>query len=369
MTGFFRVDGFYILHNLVISLFHDTFHNFQDVESAGMNLPGTSSVDDKATRRSIYKNFKKYAEVVAEINHDDTLPFTTEINRFSVEPLSDLERHFGLNNSNSEEEIDFTDLPEETEIERRSVEELPESVDWRDTLFPPEHQDRCGSCWSFSSVSSVEAAYYRATGEKKKFSYQELVDCVFERKRYGNGCTGASISTGILFIVRSRHLAGREDYTYVAKDGLCKQRTTPNRLTNVALRRLYRVPKTATGLMSAVVEGVVSVGVKAGRSLLAYKSGIYYDPYTCKSTSYPNHAVNLVGYGEEAGKKYWLVRNSWGADWGEKGYYRLSRDHNNHCKIHETALRLDLRCLNKEKCEEQKRANQEKQNSDNNLVE
>jgi C1A family cysteine protease len=325
-----------------------------------VNLPG-SERDDKATRRSIFKNFKKYAEVVAEINSDNKLPFTATINRFSVEPQSDLNRHFGLNNSNSDDDINFEDLPEDTGIERREAMDLPESVDWRNTMFPPEHQDRCGSCWSFSSVSSVESAYYRATGQRKKFSYQELVDCVFEKKRFGNGCTGASITTGLLFVIRSKHLASRNDYTYVAKDGLCKQNEMPNALVNVALKRLYRVPKTEEGLQQAVLIGVVSVGIKGGRSLLAYKSGIYYDPRLCKATSYPNHAVNLVGYGEEGGRKYWLIRNSWGTDWGEDGYYRMTRDHVNHCKIHETALRLDLRCLDREKCEEQKRANQEKQ--------
>lgn len=41
-----------------------------------------------------------------------------------------------------------------------------------------------------------------------------------------------------------------------------------------------------------------------------------------------NHAVNVVGYGTDAATKqnYWLMRNSWGANWGEKGYFRLLRD-------------------------------------------
>ena len=112
--------------------------------------------------------------------------------------------------------------------------------------------------------------------------------------------------------------------------------------------------------MQAVQVGVVSVGVKGGRSLLAYKSGIYYDRYLCRATSYPNHAVNLVGYGEEGGQKYWLIRNSWGKDWGEGGYYRMTRDHENHCKIQETVYKLSLRCINKKKCEEQKKLNQKK---------
>ena len=310
---------------------------------------------NKSVRKSIFKNFKKYAELADEINNDDSIPFTVELNKFSIEPLDDLQLHFGLNNSNfNDEDLDYSELPEDRGLVKRQAVELPESVDWRDTMSDPEHQDKCGSCWSFSAVSSIESAYFRATGLKKKFSYQELVDCVFEKKSYGNGCTGAPITTGLLFVMRSKHLASRCDYAYVGKDGLCRQTTTSNSLTNVALKRLYRVPQTDAALQQAVVQGVVSVGIKGGRSLLAYKSGIYYDPSLCRATSHPDHAVNLVGYGEEGGQKYWLIRNSWGTDWGEGGYYRMTRDHENHCKIHQSAVRLDLRCLDNKECQDQK---------------
>lgn len=49
-----------------------------------------------------------------------------------------------------------------------------------------------------------------------------------------------------------------------------------------------------------------------------------------------DHGVVVVGYGSEHGEDYWIVRNSWGTDWGEEGYFRLRRnvaDHGGKCGV------------------------------------
>jgi len=62
-------------------------------------------------------------------------------------------------------------------------------------------------------------------------------------------------------------------------------------------------------------------------------TGVYYDPH-CDSYRL-NHAVLVVGYGTYgySGKEYWLVKNSWGTSWGEKGYIQMARNRNNSCGI------------------------------------
>ena len=89
-------------------------------------------------------------------------------------------------------------------------------------------------------------------------------------------------------------------------------------------------------LKNALIKGPVTVGIHIVNSLFAYKTGIYYDAdCTPKNPSYQGgHAVIAVGFGTDPSEgDYWIVRNSWGPDWGIKGYILMARNRGNLCSI------------------------------------
>ena len=137
-----------------------------------------------------FQEFKKFRQTVERINSDSTLPFTAEMNRFSVERNDQPWQFKGLNITSDDDDIkvDWGDSSmDEGELgvnQELGSDLLPDHVDWREDLTPIRHQGYCGSCWAFSTVATMEWAYYTATGIRKIFSEQALVDWLVHTYTY-----------------------------------------------------------------------------------------------------------------------------------------------------------------------------------------
>lgn len=91
---------------------------------------------------------------------------------------------------------------------------------------------------------------------------------------------------------------------------------------------------TTADMEKLVCQGAVSVSIRINDCIKNYQSGIIYDGENstcgCSSIGGTNHAVALVGFGTDPEntecQNYWLVKNSWGTEWGEGGFFRLCRD-------------------------------------------
>lgn len=83
----------------------------------------------------------------------------------------------------------------------------------------------------------------------------------------------------------------------------------------------------------------MQTGYTVYEDFYSYAGGVYQHIY---GNSVGGHAVAFIGYGEENGVKYWIIRNSWGPEWGEKGFFRILRG-SNECGIEEECLLVEVK--------------------------
>ncbi|XP_054462445.1 cathepsin S-like [Anoplopoma fimbria] len=207
---------------------------------------------------------------------------------------------------------------------------LPLSMDWRDEGLVTEvkMQGSCGSCWAFSAVGALEGQLKKSTGVLISLSPQNLVDCSV---KYGNhGCNGGFMSNAFQYVIKNQGIDSEADYPYVGMRGRCKY-NKQQRAANCS-GYAFLPEGNEFALRDALASiGPISVAIDASRPKFAfYRHGVYRD-HTC--THNVNHGVLAVGYGTERLHDYWLIKNSWGENYGDEGYIKMARNRHNQCGI------------------------------------
>ncbi|CAF1256586.1 unnamed protein product [Adineta ricciae] len=247
-----------------------------------------------------------------------------KINKFKDKIKKKLRPGKGRNDSNTFDGSDRS--TRRTTTKRVSA----SKIDYRPYMNPIVNQGQCGSCYAFSVTAAIEGTYALKTGRRIQLSQQQIVDC-----SANYGCSGGFFETTFQYIKQNGGLESDASYPYVGTQQSCYARsanmgsiqgfgTTPHDDEEEMKRALITYGPLAAGIC---ITGDLQF---YGSSEQAGASDIIDIPSCSKAI---NHAITIVGFGTDIGKDYWLVRNSWGENWGLNGYFKIARNKNSMCGI------------------------------------
>ncbi|KAG8057769.1 hypothetical protein GUJ93_ZPchr0002g23928 [Zizania palustris] len=277
----------------------------------------TSSSPNLAEKVRRFEAFKENARYVNEFNKDESMTYKLGLNKFADLTLDEFVAKYTGAKLDSGVPLISSVVPEEEEL---LVGVVPTAWDWRNHggVTAVKDQGSCGSCWAFSAVGAAEGANAIATKKLVTLSEQQVLDC----SGAGDCNGGWPYKVYEVFAIKQGIALNQSYPAYDATKHAC--RTVAGKTPVVKMDGWARVPAGEANLKQIVYKQPVSVIIDASTSSFQlYKSGVYNGP--CGLST--NHAVLAVGYGQtNAGVHYWIVKNSWGANWGDRGYILMRRD-------------------------------------------
>eukprot|EP00299_Pterocystis_sp_00344_P009584 c4077_g1_i1.p1 GENE.c4077_g1_i1~~c4077_g1_i1.p1 ORF type:complete len:369 (-),score=83.33 c4077_g1_i1:23-1129(-) len=306
--------------------------------------------NSEASRAHAFENFVSNAAIIEKLNAESTDTAEYGHTRFSdLSPSEFRSKYFPTKVMAPENGR----APEQVELVNTTS--VPSSFDWRDynATTPVKDQSECGSCWAESAVENVESVVFLKNRGSATSPLALSVEQVVECDPHDYACYGGYPSNALKYIIEQGGLAADADYPFdvdghviclanqtfneTCGDGICDDppltgycdlTCSVNQHKLVAQISSYKsLPQDEDQLAAFVAENnPISVALDASGLvgwLQFYKKGVA-NPKFC-STTRLDHAVLIVGFGEDSGTPYWTVRNSWGPKWGEEGYFRIVR--------------------------------------------
>ncbi|KAK2953268.1 putative Cathepsin B [Blattamonas nauphoetae] len=217
--------------------------------------------------------------------------------------------------------LDKTILPED-QLDFVAPITTPSSYDIReaypDYILPIYNQDECGGCWAFTTAGVMSIRRGIAGCWSGPLSMQDLISC---------DSTNSACKSGHPFRAqqwaRNMGMTTYDCLPFVSASG--RVPTCPTKCRNGSEIERFKWDNILSLRVGQVQDSLLTDGPLYARlniyeDFLSYSSGVYQH---LTGDLYGSHAVILLGWGEENGVKFWVLQNSWGADWGEKRYFRI----------------------------------------------
>ncbi|EGG25189.1 hypothetical protein DFA_03437 [Cavenderia fasciculata] len=260
-------------------------------------------------------NFIRNIHSIEKMNRQYGRTATFGLNKFSDLSLDEFKKHYLMPNYKPKARV--------TKETFNYPSNIPATLDWRTKGYvtPVKNQLMCGSCWAFSATEQIETANIMAGGQVEYLSEQQIVDC----DPYDGGCGGGDPYTAYQYVQNNGGLTLNVTYPYTAANGACYANSTAPAVQVTAFGYASSQGNETQLREAMAARGPLSICVNA-EPWMSYQSGIFSS--TCSDDL--DHCVQIVGYDTDATSKtpYFIVRNSWGTDWGLLGYIYIQAGSN-----------------------------------------
>ncbi|XP_046458640.1 ervatamin-B-like [Daphnia pulex] len=273
--------------------------------------------------------FLAHRQQINQHNSGASLSYRKELNRFSDMWPSEKSKYLGLKSS----------MAPSSQLMMKSIhlghllgsqQALSVKFDYRSDICMAAVKDQgsCGSCWAFAAVAPIEFNYCKKHKQTPiVLSEQQLVDC----DKIDGGCSGGWYTQTWKYIKITGGIVRDSKYPYTATQSSCP---IPFWffLASARVFMISYIPANDAVTMQVALQklGPLAVAFAVAESFYSYMDGVY-DDTDCDNLDV-NHAMVIVGWGNQNGLDYWIVRNSWGTGWGDSGYVLIQRGVNK-CQI------------------------------------